>query len=212
MGIITSRINNDLRFNQLVRTRYQKTISALQDKGFDYLGSYSEAQFPFSLLVLTPIYWMMRSKREVTRISSPLRVTAYYPLLVHRETDSIALVNGLHSKFYTQFGDGTVIITVNAGTKNLFDTEKRIYKASFPGTEAQTWEKHQEWRAEFLKAGKEVKKSDEFDDYCDMSIRENKTFETDVLLLAAAWVSIIMVLGGLSCGLLFWFLILPLLQ
>jgi hypothetical protein len=184
---IITRINEDLITDQLVRNRYQRVIGELQEKGFVYYRSYSETQFPFSLLLLTQIYIMMRKQAEVIRIVSPLRVSAYYPLLLHRDTGSIALINGLNTKFYTQFTDGTLIISVNSQTKTILDVEEKVYKASFPGSETAIWEKHLDWMAEFLKAGKQVKPSVGFEDYNAMSIHEDKSTLWETLGLIAGW-------------------------
>ncbi|MGB8253686.1 MAG: hypothetical protein WCF08_10770 [Anaerolineaceae bacterium] len=193
--IITTRINNDITLDQTIRNRYQWVITELQKNGFTYLLSYSETQFPFSLLLLTPIYFMMRNHSEIVRITSPLRVTAYYPLLVHHETGTIALINGLNTKFYSQFIDGTLIISVNSETKTLNDVETRLFKTSFPGSEVTAWEKHLEWMNTFLKDGKHTNLSARFEEYCAMSIREEKTSILDTLILIGIWVFILLGFG-----------------
>lgn len=195
--IVTVRINNDLNLIQRIRDRYQRVINDLQSDGFVYLISYSETQIPYSLLLLTPIYLTMRSHAEILKITSPLRVSAFYPLLIHRETGTVALINGLNTKFYTLFTDSTAIISVNSETKTIFDVKDKLYKASFPGSELGAWQKHQEWMAGFIKEGKQPKVTAGFEDYCAMSIREDSSTVWDLLGLIVFWLAALVVLAGM---------------
>lgn len=186
--IISTRINSDVTLDQIIRNRYRRVITELHENGCTYLVSYSETQFPFSLLLLTPIYFMMRSHSEIIRITSPLRVAAYYPLLVHHETGTIALINGLNTKFYTQFTDGTLIISVNTESNTIHDVETRLFKNSFPGSEVAAWEKHLDWMSTLMKDGIQPKLPVRFEEYCAMSIREDKSSILDPLVLIGIWI------------------------
>ena len=200
INLVTTRINEDLAVDQLVRSRYQREINNLQGKGFIYLRSYSETQFPFSLILLTPIYINMRAKSEIISIVSPLRVKAYYPLMVHPETGSIALINGLNTKFYTQFTDGTLIISVNSQTQPIYDVKLNLFKTGFPGSEGDAWEKHLAWMGVYLKDGKQQMQRTGFEEYCAMSTRELVTSYGSTLGLIGFWLFALYIIGRMLFG------------
>jgi len=157
-----------------VRERYLSEINALRRIGFEEQCFYTERLSPFSLLLLLPIFLLMRAHREVIHIQNPLRIAASYPLLIHRDSATYALSMGLGIKFYTPFIDGTGVITTNFPTQTIHDPIGQLYKSSVPQTIEWAWQSHQDQIGKLNAAGKQFAHQLNFEGYVEISKQEER--------------------------------------
>ena len=133
---------NDPDIIQEVQQRYLEQTGALKRLDFVPLATVGEKIFPFSLLLVTPIYWMMKMSGEVVRPGGLLQFTDYYPVWVHPEHRVIAEINKLSVKFYTKYADGTVLLTSNNITSLVTDEERGLLGKAVNGTPETAWSQH----------------------------------------------------------------------
>ncbi len=169
---IAYQITTQFELIDKVRARYSSDLDQLKDLGFEELCFYTERLFPFSFLVLFPIFLLMRSKREVIHIQNPLRITASYPLLVASTDATCALVMGLGIKFYTPFSDGTGLISANFPTDEIQDRREKLYKYAIPQPLAAAWQFHRDRLQMFRAQGRAVREWVGFEGYVELSRRE----------------------------------------
>ncbi len=115
MPFITYQQVTQKKTRDQIQNRYHSDIARLARLGFEELCFYSETLPPFSCILFSPIILLMLVKKEVIKITNPLRITACYPLLVSGNRTACALVYSLGIKFYTHFTDGTALISLNRG-------------------------------------------------------------------------------------------------
>jgi len=159
-----------------VRSRYRPDMEALRRLGFRELCFYREIVFPFSLIVFFPIYLLMRSRREVLEIQRPLRISATYPLMVSEEDATCVLILGLGIKFHTNFNTGTGLISTNFQTQPIDDPQRKLYKHTAILTIDEAWQQHRGYVNQLVAAGEPVKEHIRFEDYVDLSLREEGFF------------------------------------
>ncbi len=158
-----------------VRDRYASEIALLKDMGFAELCFYTEAMFPLSLLLLFPVVLLMRAQKEVIQIQSPLRIAVCCPILVAREYATYAVMMGYGVKFYTNFTDGTGLISANFPSLDILDLKGKLYKYAAPQPIESAWRLHLD-RTESLKAeGKQVRNRIGFEDFVELSAREDQS-------------------------------------
>ena len=160
-----------------VRDRYAPEITLLKGMGFAELCFYTEAMLPFSLLLLFPIVLLMRAQKEVIQIQSPLRIAVCCPILVAREHATYAVMMGYGVKFYTNFTDGTGLISANFPSFDILDQKGKLYKYAAPQPIAieSAWGLHRD-RIESLRAeGKQVRNRIGFEDFVELSAREDQS-------------------------------------
>ncbi len=66
--VIDYELTTDLDIIDEVRARYAAEVAALKQLGFTELCFYSEIIFPFSAVVLFPVWRLMRQHKEVRQI------------------------------------------------------------------------------------------------------------------------------------------------
>ena len=159
-----------------VRSRYRSDMDALRRLGFRELCFYREIVFPFSLILFFPIYLLMRFRQEVVEIRRPLRISATYPLMVSEGDETCALVMGLGIKLHTNFNAGTGLISTNFQTQPIDDPKHKLYKRTASLTIDEAWQRHRDYVNAFLAAGEPVKEHIRFNDYVDLSLREEGSF------------------------------------
>jgi hypothetical protein len=179
--------------------RHQEALEQLEALGFRPLCTYSELVFPFSLLALTPVYWMMRMNREVVRTEGSLQIATYYPLLINHEAGAIALTNSLGVKFYSAFADGGVVITGNSGGKPLDDPRTGLYKQNLAGDPQEVWGGHLEGVAQRVAQGAQMRRLESFQDYVAISKREERQGALELVGVIGVW--LLVTLGPLAAGL-----------
>ncbi len=155
-----------------VRERYRADMSALSQLGFRELCFYREGTQPFSLVFFLPIFLLMRAKRELVQIQSPLRITAAYPLMASNEYSTGALILGLGIKFYTSFTDGSGLITANFLTDLIDDDRRQLYKYGAVQSTPDAWEQHRGHINQRKATGKRLREPFGFEDYVRLSKRE----------------------------------------
>ncbi len=162
----------DFEVTARVRERYLSEINALKRIGFEEQCFYTEMLSPFSLLLFLPSFLLMRAHREVMHIRDPLRIAASYPLLIHRDSATYALIMGMGIKFYTQFIDGTGVITTSFPTQAIHDPIGQLYKYSGPASIELAWQSHQDQIGKLTAAGKQFAPQLNFEGYVEISKQE----------------------------------------
>jgi hypothetical protein len=159
-----------------VQARYSATINGLKQQGFDELCICGETMFPLSVIVLLPLALMMLGRREIVRIHRPLRITLCYQLLVSRQWATYALVFGFGVKFYTNFTDGTGLVSANFVAplmpQTVADEKGKFYRYAAARPLQSAWEFHQSLISNFTRAGKTPRDELSFENYVGLSRRE----------------------------------------
>jgi hypothetical protein len=126
--------------------------------GFQNFCVVSEIHSPFSFFVWLPIYLVgQKFYQAQMSIASPLRFGVSAPVMVCPKTCCFGIPQILNMpkpfseprlrgvKYYTQFMDGTTIISANVLTKPIIDTSSGCYKYQDKGlTLEQCYQRHQE--------------------------------------------------------------------
>ena len=147
-------------------------MGALSKFGFRELCFYTEALGRFSLIFQFPIYVLMRLKGEQTFILRGLRIAGAFPLLLHEDPMTCALVFGLGVKFYSLFGDGSTLISTNFPSHQIEDVQSKFYKYIYPGDVESAWSLHRGKIVEFQSKQMQPVRVFRFEDYSECSRRE----------------------------------------
>ena len=145
----------DKSISDELKERYKTEIETLEKEGFSPFSLHQETIWPFSVLIFFPIYLIMKSNNEFVKIESPLRLTTYHLMFVSKSHSTYAYVYGLGCKFYTNFTDGTWLVS-NTGQR--VRDKKVIVLARDYGTIAtdKLWERHRAKIEEFQADGKRL--------------------------------------------------------
>lgn len=159
-----------------VQARYSATITSLKQQGFDELCVCGETMFPLSAVVLFPLVLVMLGRREIVRIHRPLRITLCYQLLVSKQYATYALVFAFGVKFYTNFTDGTGLVSANVVAplmpQTVADDEGKFYRYAAARSLQSAWEFHQSLVNNFKRAGKTPRGEPSLENYVALSRRE----------------------------------------
>jgi hypothetical protein len=168
----------DSRLQSRVRTRYTKDITALEMLGFRSLAYKLEAKGPFSALLYLPVLPLMLRAKEVLVFPYPLRLAVANALLVHSEPPTIADCMGLGVKLYTNFSDGTLLISSTLLSHDALqgppvrNPTSRIIRTPPLASLKEAWQSHQSRITQLQAIGKTISTTKSFADYVDMSKRE----------------------------------------
>ena len=121
------QLAQDVGVERQVRERYANEISALEEEGFELLGTL-ETQHSFWL---TPTA-MMFSGKEVTKFRAPFHLDWYHPLLVSADGQTLAYAMGMGVKFYSFLDDGSSIQTSSYNGNNAQRPSEKIEKLCVP--------------------------------------------------------------------------------
>jgi hypothetical protein len=168
----------DAKLQSRVRIRYSSEIAALQGLGFRCLTFKLEARAPFSALLYLPVLPLMLRAKEVLVFPFPLRLAAANVLFVHSEPPSIASCMGLGVKFYTNFSDGSLLISSTLASHAVLQDPavqspgSKIIRTPPVSALDQAWLLHQSRVAELQAIGKKSGSTASFADYINISERE----------------------------------------
>jgi hypothetical protein len=155
-----------------IRSRYAKEIHALSALGFRTLGFTIEQLGPGSVILKFPMFILMLVNREVVAVRSPLRLAAGNLLLLHPDPPALALPMGMGTKIYTDFTDRTILISCTFSSYAVPRPGSSIAKIITSKGIDEAWRLHQQRVLELQSEGKAVVAHTSFDDYVDMSRRE----------------------------------------
>jgi hypothetical protein len=165
-------LTNDPQLQARVRSRYAKEIHALSALGFRPLGVTIEQLGPWSVILKFPMFFLMIVNREVLAFRSPLRLAAGNQLLFHTDPPAIALPMGMGTKIYTDFTDRTILISCTFPSYAVPRPGSSIAKIITSKGIDEAWHLHKQRVVEFQGEGKTAVVHSSFDDYVDMSRRE----------------------------------------
>jgi hypothetical protein len=152
----------DKSISDELKKRLASEIAYLEAEEFSSFSLHQEIIYPFSVLTFFPIYLAMRIGKEIIQIQSPLRITTFHLMYVSQKRSTYAYVYGLGCKFYTNFTDGSwVVSNTHQKIKNKAVT---ILKSDPEHTlPDQIWKRHQEKITELEAQGKHVNPHISFD-------------------------------------------------
>jgi hypothetical protein len=175
----------DKSISDELKERFGQEIEALERQGFRFFSLHQERIWPFSVILLFPIYMLMRSKEYVC-VETPLRITSWHLMYVSEDGSTFAYFYGLGCKFYTKFVDGTWVVSNTAqslqGEKVVI--QKRDEEAV--GTE-QVWRKHQQKLKEVQLPGMQPATRVSFEDWVEIESRFDRSNLTSVMGLGLTW-------------------------
>lgn len=161
-----------------VRARYSTEIASLEALAFRCLTFKLETGTPFSLLSYLPELPLMLRAKEILIFPFPLRLSAVSVLCVHAEPSTIASCMGLGVKFFTNFAEGSLLISstlvshVVLQDPALQNPTSQIIRNPPRETVNDAWALHRSRVAELEALGKKVRTTNSFADYVEVSERE----------------------------------------
>jgi hypothetical protein len=152
----------DKSISDELKKRFASEIAYLETEEFSSFSLHQEIIHPFSLLTFFPIYLAMRMGNEIIQIQSPLRITSFHLMYASQKHSTYAYVYGLGCKFYTNFTDGSWLVSnTHQKIKNKAVT---ILRGDPEHTSPdQIWKRHQEKISELETQGKQINPHISFD-------------------------------------------------
>lgn len=158
-----------------IRNRFRSEISTLEMLGFTELCFYSDISHPFSLVVfLWPMLTYLLTERSIVEIQSPLRVVGFSPLLASKDYTTYVTISTLGVEFYTNFADGTGLISASYKIATIVDDKRKLYRYSDSLTIESTWELHKERINKFKAGGNQIRDNICFEDYVEILDRADR--------------------------------------
>lgn len=145
-----------------LRKRLTTEIATIEKEGFHPFSLHQELIYPFSLFFFFPIYLVMRTSNELIQIQSPFRITSFHLIYTSQTEATYAYVYGLGCKFYTNFTDGTWLVSnthLKISNTKVIILERDLEIASTQ----QIWKRHQEKIFELEAKGKRLNHHISFD-------------------------------------------------
>jgi hypothetical protein len=156
-----------------IRHRYRSDIDRLEWLGFEELCFYSEVLFPFSAILAFPLVLFMLVKREIVKLGFPLRAVIHYPLLVSREYNTYVEIFSMGVKFYTNFADGTALVSANFKASGSSNEERKFHKYASKREIETAWAFHQDKIRHCISSGRQIRDNVCFEDYVEISTRDD---------------------------------------
>jgi hypothetical protein len=164
-----------------IRNRYRQEINVLKKVGFEELCFCGEVTRPLGCILFFPLFLFMFIKGEVVKIKRSWRLATHYPLLVAREHATFAILYGLGVKFYTNFTDGTALVSANSGiTSPVIADEEKFYKYRSSLDIEAAWDFHRDKVSKFRSEGRQTRDTLCFEDYVEISTREGELFSLEM--------------------------------
>jgi hypothetical protein len=152
----------DKSISDELKKRFASEITYLETEEFSSFSLHQEIIYPFSMLTFFPIYLAMRMSNEIIQIQSPLRITSFHLMYASQKYSTYAYVYGLGCKFYTNFTDGSWLVS-NTHQK-IKNKAVAILKSDPEHTlPDQIWKRHQEKISELETQGKHINPHISFD-------------------------------------------------
>jgi hypothetical protein len=157
----------DKSISDELKKRFASEITYLETEEFSSLSLHQEIIYPFSVITFFPIYLVMRMGNEIIQIQPPLRIASFHLMYASQKYSTYAYVYGLGCKFYTNFTDGSWLVSnTHQKIKNKAVT---ILKSDSEHTlPNQIWKRHQEKIYELEIQGKLVNPHISFDSWVEL--------------------------------------------
>lgn len=173
-----------------LRKRLASEIAILEDEGFGPFSLHQEITSPFSVLIFFPAFLLMIGGRELIRIHFPLRITSFHLIYTSQPRATYAYIYGLGCKFYTNFTDGTWLVS----NTNLEIKDKTVIAFKHDpesNSTRQIWKRHREKISELEAQGKRLNDYLSFDTWVKVDQQLDKASQPLVIGMGVAWLALV---------------------
>jgi hypothetical protein len=175
----------DKSISDALKKRFRQEVELLEHKDFRFFSLHQERIWPFSVILLFPVYVLM-AKNEYVRVETPLRITSYHLIYASEDGATFAYIFGLGCKFYTKFIDGTWVVSNTA--QSIRDEKVVVLKRDDdPATTGQIWQKHQMKLQEYQRKGMQPAPRVSFEDWVEIESRFDQSNAASVIGLGIGW-------------------------
>jgi hypothetical protein len=175
----------DRLISDALKKSFWKEVEFLEQEGFRFFSLHQEVIWPFSLILLFPVYVLMASNEDV-RVEPPLRITSYHLMYVSKDEATFAYVYGLGCKFYTRFMDGTWLVSNTA--QSIRDEKVVVQKRDEQAATTEQVLKHHYAKVQELQAkGLQLATRVSFDNWVEIESRFDQSNVISVVGLGIVW-------------------------
>lgn len=175
----------DRSISDALKKRFWREVEVLEQEGFRFFSLHQEAIWPFSLILLFPVYVLMAGNEDV-RVEPPLRITSYHLMYVSKDEATFAYVYGLGCKFYTRFMDGTWLVSNTA--QSIRDEKVVVQKRDEQAaTTEQVLKNHYAKVQELQAKGLQLATRVSFDNWVEIESRFDQSNVISVVSLGIVW-------------------------
>jgi hypothetical protein len=162
-----------------VKRRYDPVFQQLSPLGFEEQTLFKEVSGgnPFWLILLVLALPIMISRREVIGFEFPMSITNYCLLYINKKFSTQSQVYGLGETFYTEFDDGTLLISTNTThtSEDLIDEENNYYRYYYDKVPvSELWDYHLKSIEDFNNQGKRLINDPDFQTFSRISTRSDQ--------------------------------------
>lgn len=188
--MVSYKLAYDKAIADTLKKRFAADLAAVENEGFSSFSLHQEIISPFSVLMFFPIYMAMRAGNEIMEIQSPLRITSYHLMYASRTYATYAYIYGLGCKFYTNFTDGTWLVSntqQKIKNKNVIilkrDTEQEPTQ--------HIWNRHQAKIAELEAQGKRLNQHISFDTWAQLEQQFDRSNLSSMITIGLIWLALV---------------------
>ena len=175
----------DRSISDALKKRFWREVEVLEQEGFRFFSLHQEAIWPFSLILLFPVYVLMAGNEDV-RVEPPLRITSYHLMYVSKDEATFAYGYGLGCKFYTRFMDGTWLVSNTA--QSIRDEKVVVQKRDDEAaTTEQVLKNHYAKVQELQAKGLQLATRVSFDNWVEIESRFDQSNVISVVSLGIVW-------------------------
>ena len=157
-----------------LRKRFTSEIVTIEKEGFKFSSVHQEITYPFSVLISFPVYIAMLMGGEIIQIQSPLRIASFHIMFASQTHATYTYIYGLGCKFYTNFTDGTWLVS-NTHLKIKDKTVIILESDAGVSSTDKIWERHQEKISELEAKGKHLNHHISFDTWLKLEQQFNRS-------------------------------------
>ncbi len=110
--LVTIERSQDVEVQSKLRKKFEKQIAEMDTLGFSPLCEIKETCSPL-IPILAPLVIALMYSRELMQFRLPLEFSTFNLIFSDRRQETLGQVSAIHSKFYSFYSDGTVLITTN---------------------------------------------------------------------------------------------------
>ena len=177
----------DKEISDELRRRFAADITFLEREGFRSSSLHQEIIYPFSVLTFFPIYLAMRAGNEIIKIEPPLRISSFHIMFASQTHATYAYVYGLGCKFYTNFSDGTWLVSNTS--LDIDDQTVIVIKRNpeFTLTTEFVWKRHQDKISELQAQGKHLSQNVSFEAWAKLDQRFDQSSLSSMIGTGVIW-------------------------
>jgi hypothetical protein len=185
--VATYKLAYDKEISDELRRRFAADIFFLEREGFRSSSLHQEIIYPFSVLTFFPIFLAMRAGNEIIKIEPPLRISSFHLTFFSQTHATYAYVYGLGCKFYTNFSDGTWLVSNTALDVN--DKSVIVIKRNpeFTLTTEFVWQRHQEKISEQQLRGRHLNHNVSFEAWAKLDQRFDQSSLSSIMSIGLVW-------------------------